>query len=113
MERDSEIGRYLAEELNRAQLVADEAFASDVVRMGSQATYTDDATRKTRTVTLVYPHEADVEHNRISVLTPIGAALLGLSARQSIQWLNPTGGMSSLTVIDVKNDASTHAKENA
>lgn len=109
VDRDSEVGHYLADELSRAHIVADDACAETVVRMGSRVTYTDDATNKTRTVTLVYPHEADVERNRISVLTPIGAALIGLSASQSIQWLNPSGGMSTLSVIEVSNESAEAA----
>jgi regulator of nucleoside diphosphate kinase len=104
--QDSPVGHYLTEELSRAQLVPDGSFASDIVRMGSQVTYTDDATHKRRTVTLVYPKCADIEQNRISILTPIGAALIGLSPSQSIQWLNPGGGMSSLTVLEVNNAAT-------
>jgi regulator of nucleoside diphosphate kinase len=52
-------------------------------------------------VTLVYPHEADLDAGRISVLTPVGAALIGLSVGQSIEWQSPTGGWRSLTVLRV------------
>lgn len=105
-ERDSPVGEYLAEELSRAQIVPDDACAPHVVRMGSEVTYNDAATHRTRKVTLVYPGEADIDQNRVSVLTPIGAALIGLSPAQSIEWPSPDGGVGSLTVLDVKNDAA-------
>jgi regulator of nucleoside diphosphate kinase len=54
-----------------------------------------------RTVTLVYPDEADLTQGRISVLTPVGAALIGLSVSQSIEWETVSGGRRSLTVLAV------------
>jgi len=50
-------------------------------------------------VTLVYPEEADVEAGKISVLTPIGAALIGLSAGQTIEFRIPGGRWRSLTLL--------------
>jgi regulator of nucleoside diphosphate kinase len=102
--QDSAVGEYLAEELVRAHVVPDEHCAFDVVRMGSHVTYRD-ATGKTRAVTVVYPNDADISAQRISVLTPIGAALIGLRPGQSIQWLTPGGGESSLEVLTVENAA--------
>lgn len=98
------VAEYLSDELSRAQIVPDADCAADVVRMGSQVTYSDDATGRTRTVTLVYPDAADIDRNLISVLTPIGAALIGLSPSQSIDWPTPGGGFSRLTVLEVNND---------
>lgn len=49
--------------------------------MGSRVTFRDDVTAQVRTVVLVDPEEADLSEGRISVLTPVGAALIGLSAR--------------------------------
>jgi regulator of nucleoside diphosphate kinase len=103
--QDSPVGHYLTEELSRAKLVPDDNCAPDIVRMGSQVIYTDEATNKQRTVTLVYPKDADIDQNRISILTPIGAALIGLRPSQSIQWLTPGGGTSTLTVLNVDNAA--------
>jgi regulator of nucleoside diphosphate kinase len=103
MDGDSPVGEFLAEELSRAHIVPDDACDPCVVRMGSHVTYNDEATNKTRKVTLVYPQDANIDRNRISILTPIGAALIGLRPAQSIQWPNPAGGMSSLTVLDVNN----------
>jgi regulator of nucleoside diphosphate kinase len=54
---------------------------------------------------LVYPHEADVTAGKISVLTPIGAALIGLSVSQSIEWETNLGDRRSLTVLRVSPPA--------
>ena len=58
--------------------------------MGSQVVYRDEGTGRIREVALVYPHEADINLNRISVLTPVGAALIGLAEGQSIEFRTPT-----------------------
>jgi regulator of nucleoside diphosphate kinase len=104
-ERDSPIGEYLTEELSRASIVADDACLPNIVRMGSTVTYREDASGRVRTVTLVYPKDADIDHQRISILTPIGAALIGLSPAQTIEWPSPHGGMETLTVLDVTSPA--------
>jgi regulator of nucleoside diphosphate kinase len=98
------VGEYLVEELSRAHIVRDDDCSPHVVRMGSHITYSEDATSRKRKVTLVYPAGADIDQNRVSILTPVGAALIGLSPAQSIGLPTPDGGMSSLTVLDVSND---------
>lgn len=94
---------YLSRELDRAQLVPEQKIAQHIVRMGSRVTYRDNANGRLRAVTLTYPHEADISSSRISILTPIGAALLGMSLGQTIQWPSPGGEPGSLTVLDVEN----------
>ena len=56
-------------------------------------------------MTLVYPGEADIEQGKISILTPIGAALIGLSKGQSIDWATRTGEIRRLTVLEVREAA--------
>ena len=75
------------------------------VRMGSEVAFRDDTTGKVQAVSLVYPGEADIGRGRISVLTPVGAALLGLSKGQSIDWSTRTGTAKRLTVLDVREPA--------
>lgn len=87
-------------ELERARVVDDARLRSDVVRMGSTLRYSTDA-GEDRTVTLVFPAEADISAARISVLTPIGAALIGLSEGQSIDWEARDGRVRRLTVESV------------
>jgi regulator of nucleoside diphosphate kinase len=76
-----------------------------LVKMGSRVTFRDDVTLQVRAVTLVYPGEADVSQGKISVLTPVGAALIGLSVSQSIEWETQSGGRRSLTVLAVDSVA--------
>ena len=52
-------------------------------------------------LTLVYPKDAQGEPDRISILAPVGSALLGLAVGDEIQWPKPGGGMSTVRVIDV------------
>jgi len=93
---------FLAREVDRAELIDDATAAQTLVTMGSEVVYRDDETGKTRWVTLVYPDEADLDAGKISVLTPIGAALIGLSVNQSIEFETPTGAIRSLTVMSVR-----------
>lgn len=106
LEHDSPIGEYLAEELSRAFIVPDDACAANVVRMGSTVTYREDSSGRVRTVTLVFPKDANIDQHRISILTPIGAALIGLSPAQTIEWPTPGGTMETLTVLNVTNPES-------
>ena len=96
----------LQSELARAIVVSDEAVPPDVVTMHSCVTYIDEATGVRREVTLVYPPEADGAQGRVSVLAPVGTALLGLSAGQSIDWPFPDGRRRRLTVHGVRQPAS-------
>jgi regulator of nucleoside diphosphate kinase len=90
----------LLRELDRARLVADAKMRDDVVRMGSTLSYVTD-TGDARTVTLVYPGEADIEAGKISIMTPIGTALIGLSPGQTITWEARDGRVHRLTVESV------------
>lgn len=92
---------FLAREVERANILDPLKVLPGLVVMGADVIFRDDVTGKTRRVTLVYPHEADIDANKISVLTPIGAALIGLSVSQSIEWQTQTGHWRSLTVLDV------------
>jgi regulator of nucleoside diphosphate kinase len=69
--------------------------------MGCEVDFRDDMTGRVQTVTLVYPQEADISKGRISVLTPIGTALIGLPVGKSIDWATRTGETKRLTVLKV------------
>jgi regulator of nucleoside diphosphate kinase len=90
---------FLAREIARATIAPSGYVLRGVVTMGAQVEFRDDTTGQTRTVKLVYPDEADLDAGRLSVLSPVGAALIGLSVGQSIEWQTPTGGWRSLTVL--------------
>lgn len=97
------LAAYLRRELVRASIVADADFDASTARIGSKVTYRDESSELTRTVMLTWPEDADIERGRISVLTSIGAALLGMRSRNSIDWPAPLGGPRSLTVLMVDN----------
>ena len=86
-------------ELDRAQIVADPAVPPDVVRMGSRVRYR--IGRDERHVTLVWPAEADIAERRISVLTPVGTALIGLRTGQTITFRARDGRPQMLTILAV------------
>lgn len=98
---------FLAGEIERATIVPDAASLAGIVGMESEVTFKDDTTGLQKQVTLVYPKSADIEAGRISVLTPIGAALIGLAAGQAISFVTPSGELRSLTVIEVRGPKLT------
>lgn len=88
-------------ELARAQVVEPQEMPAEVVTMNSRARLLNESTGKTRELTLVYPRDADVAAGRVSVLAPVGSALLGLKKGQSIDWPMPNGQKERLKVLDV------------
>ena len=104
--RVPETAYYLSREVERARVLAPDEDASRFVTMDSWVAFRDEATGRVRHVMLVYPDQADVSAGRISVLTPIGAALVGLSKGQSIVWQTPSGEDRSLTVVAVGDEAA-------
>jgi regulator of nucleoside diphosphate kinase len=95
------VAYFLARETERAKVVAGDCDLRGIVRMGSQVRYCDDKTGDVRDVVLVYPHEADISLKRVSVLTPVGAALIGLSVGQAIEFQTPGHRKHSLTILGV------------
>ncbi len=100
-DRMSSVASVLAEELERAHVLADGPPEHSIC-MGSEVEFRDDATGKVQTSTLVYPGDADISLGRISVLTPVGAALIGLGAGDSITWETRTGELRQLTVLGIR-----------
>jgi len=78
-------------ELARAKVVAQTEIGRDVVTMNSEVTYEELGSGVRRTVRIVYPRDADAARGWISVLAPIGSALLGLRVGQEIGWRMPSG----------------------
>lgn len=100
-----EVAAELAEELDRAHILSKGRHPSDTVCMGCEVEFRDDMTGRVQTVTLVYPNEADISKGRISVLTPIGTALIGLPVGKSIDWTTRNGDSKRLTVLQVREPA--------
>jgi regulator of nucleoside diphosphate kinase len=91
------------DEIDRAELLPWGDMPTDVVTMHTHVEYRDDETSAIRRIQLVYPHEADITRGMISVLTLVGAGLIGLSAGQSILWPKQDGRKRSLTVLRVSS----------
>lgn len=96
-----DIAGELLAEVERAKVLPIAKFPSNAVAMGSTVTYkTEDET--SHRVTLVYPDEADIAQGRISILTPVGTALMGLSEGQSMTWTTRDGRTRRLSIIRVE-----------
>ena len=95
----------LLNELERADVWPAAAIPPDVVRIGSIIEFDVNDGRQLK-VQLVLPQDADINAGRISVLTPVGAALIGLSPGQAMQWLGNDGKKRLLTVVAVSRPQS-------
>jgi regulator of nucleoside diphosphate kinase len=101
MDRLPEIADELLSEMERATIVDGDSIPSNVVRMGSTVEFVSNDGQHRR-VTLVFPAEADIAQGKISVLTPVGTALIGLSEGQSIMWTTRDGREQELSILSVK-----------
>jgi regulator of nucleoside diphosphate kinase len=108
LSRSPDVAAELLAEMERAEVV--DLVPANVVRMGSIVRFSDDEGRE-KQVTLVFPGKADIGAGRISILTPIGTALIGLSEGQSIAWTTRDNRRRSLTVISVKPGAEVEAAD--
>jgi regulator of nucleoside diphosphate kinase len=88
-------------EMDRAKVIPSESLPLGIVRMGSTVEFESAGQR--RRVTVVFPGDADISQGKISILTPVGAALIGLSEGQSIMWMTRDGRSQQLTVLDVES----------
>jgi regulator of nucleoside diphosphate kinase len=99
LSKNFDVAAELSEKLENTWVLPNEQVSHDIVRMGSTVTYKVEGF--TRTITLAYPDEADAEAGQISILTPIGAALLGLRPGQEVVWASRNGQRNSLTIDTV------------
>jgi regulator of nucleoside diphosphate kinase len=91
----------LLTELERAELHSAETLPPRTIAMNSMIAFVDERSGTPRTVQLVYPHDADIEAGRISILTPIGAGLIGLAQGDSIVWPDRDGQERLLRIVRV------------
>lgn len=90
----------LQAELDRAEVVAPQDVPSDVVTMNSKVRFVLES-GKEFCLTLVYPQDIDGSPERISILAPVGSALLGLTAGEQIEWPRPGGGVMKVRLVEV------------
>lgn len=102
---DTPAAEALDIELSRADIVPDKNIPADAVAMGSQVTFVDLDSNEEKTINLVYPNEADVTQMKISILSPVGSALIGLRIGGNIDWPVPQGKVRRLKVIAVQHPA--------
>lgn len=95
----------LSDELTRATVLAPGEMPAGIVKMHSRVECEDATAGDKHVLTLVYPREANVDEHKVSVLAPVGTALLGLSIGQSIDWDAPGGRKLKLRVTAVHDDA--------
>lgn len=88
-------------ELDRAQVVSDDQVPSDVLTMRSRALCEDLETGKQRELVLSYPNETDPNEGKVSVLAPVGLALLGLKVGDTIRWPMPGGRTTTLKLVKI------------
>lgn len=91
----------LSYELSRAVVVPEDEVPMDVVRMNTRVVYLDESNGISREVELVFPEDVDLDYGKISVLSPVGSALLGLKEGQTIDWSFPNDPSRRLRVMHV------------
>lgn len=101
-ERLPQVAGLLLEEIERAELYAPEDLPPGVVTMMAEVEFVDEGNGTKHTLQLVYPNMADLAAGRISILTPVGAGLIGLQAGQSIVWPDRDGRERTLKILDVR-----------
>ena len=89
--RDREYSESLTHELDRAHIVEPAALPDDVVTMNSRVRLKDMETGEEKNYSLVFPSQADMTQNKISILAPIGTAILGYRAGDTVDWQVPAG----------------------
>lgn len=93
------------DELQRADLLPAELVPADVVRVGSTFTVRDLDTGEDDTFTLAWPEHADIARGKLSVLAPLGVALIGFAAGDEVTWRMP-GGLRRLSLLAVNAPAN-------
>lgn len=93
--------KQLEDELARARVVPPQEVPPTVVTMNSTVRFQVEGTSDEFSLTLVYPKDMDAQGGKISVLAPVGSALLGLSVGDEIEWPSPGGGVLRVRLQDV------------
>ncbi len=95
------VAAMLLEEIERAELHDSDTMPPGHVALKSLVTFVDEKTQQMREVQLVLPVEADIARGRVSILTPMGAALYGLAAGHSIEWPDLQGDYRQIRIVRV------------
>ena len=101
--------RYLAEELKKAKIVKDDKIGRDIVQLNSMVQIEDPSNNNVMDFQIVLPSQANLKDKKISILAPIGIALIGFKKNQVVEW-NMPAGKKTMKIVDVVN-ASNLVKE--
>jgi regulator of nucleoside diphosphate kinase len=99
------VAAMLLEEIERAELHEADQMPLDHVMLDSWVTFIDERTGQVREAQLVLPVNADITEGRLSILTPMGAALYGLAEGTCIEWPDRDGELRPIRVVHVQNQA--------
>ncbi|HRH75030.1 nucleoside diphosphate kinase regulator [Zoogloea sp.] len=91
----------LRAELERARIVEADELPANVIAINRRAHFRELHSGREYELTLAWPHEADAAQGRVSIFSPAGSALLGLTAGQEIDWQTPEGHAIQLRVLEV------------
>lgn len=108
--KSPEIAGKLCEELNRAIVMTGADIPSNVVTMQSEVEFVDERSRERRKVELVWPRHADVDQNRVSILSLVGAGLIGMREGASIKWPDRFGKERFLKITKVHQPVQQRAE---
>ena len=104
--RMPDLADRLLDELARARILPAARMPADVAAIGSLVSWRDETTGQVQSARLVWPEQADISDGRISVLTPIGVALLGLTAGSRFHWDTRSGERRALTLLSVERETT-------
>lgn len=99
--RQPAVAAMLLEEIDRAELHEPGDMPAGHVLLNTDVTFVDDRTHQMRKVRLVLPGEANIAEGRISILTPMGAALYGLAEGECIEWPDLDGNVRPIRILRV------------
>ncbi|WP_374240865.1 nucleoside diphosphate kinase regulator [Zoogloea sp.] len=95
----------LRAELDRANVLDGDAMPDNIIMMNSRARFREETSGREYELTLAWPHEANAADGKVSIFSPAGSALLGLSVGQSIDWQTPEGHAIQLRILAVSHGA--------
>ncbi|EZP74481.1 GreA/GreB family elongation factor [Sphingomonas paucimobilis] len=103
-----QVSAMLLEEIGRATIRTAAQMPDDVVTMYATVDFIDEGGEKAHSYQLVYPGDADISAGRISILTPVGAGLIGLREGQSILWPDRDGRERALKIVKVAREKAAN-----
>lgn len=100
--RSPDVTAQLLDEIDRAIIYKRDELPNNVVTMGSQVEFVEERSGASRTVELVWPGEANLEENRLSVMTLVGAGLIGMQEGSAIEWPDKAGHVRLIQIAKVR-----------